>query len=1625
MPDRVRRGRWQTPHLLAALILLCAGWLTTTAADWPTFLADGQRSGASAGETTLTTGNVSQLVSKWTYKTGGPIAASPTIVGGVVYVGSWDGYEYALDAVTGALKWKTFLGITTGQSGCSPQTLGVSSAAAVTGGVVYVGGGDSYWYALDAASGNVLWRVFTGDNSAASGHYNWSSPLLYNGYAYIGVASLGDCPLVQGQLLQVSLSTHQLVNTFNVVPTGQVGGGIWTSPAVDPLTNTIFVTTGTITNYTTEPLAQAIVAIDATSLTRKDSWQLPANVQVQDSDWGTSPTLFSDATGNLMVAAINKNGYAYAWKRSNLAAGPVWQQQVAVGGICPTCGDGSVSSGAFAGGSLFLAGGNTTINGTGYPGSVRAFDPATGNVKWQHGAPKPVVPALAYANGLVIDGAGPNLEVLSAADGTLLFTYKTGGALYAAPSVSNGMIYTGGTDGNVDAFGLGASVSPPSDPNCPLGWACQDVGSPAPAGSESVSGSAWTVNAGGAGIGGSSDSFRLLTQSFSGDLQVSAQLSSLGATSPASQAGLIVRQSADPSSPYYAVLQTVSNGLTVQSRSAFGGPTTIANTVGTATPPQWLEIVRSGNQLEAATSSDGVSYTLVPGSTVTLPMPTTALAGIAVSSDLNGSSVSATIGSPSIGLPGVLPSPLPPADPCPAPWSCADVGNPLLVGDQTLSSGNWSISGAGTDINNYADQFHFVWQSLNGNGAISARVASQTNTAGAAKAGVMLRQSSGSGAAYYGAFLTPAGTIVVQDRTAQGLATSAVTSLSGTAPTYLEAARSGNTFTTYTSSDGATWTAVAGSSAVLSVSPTMLAGMAVTSANPNTMGDATLDTVVLSTSAPPPPAPCVTGWSCADIGNPTLAGNQSLNNGTWSVSGSGGDIWGSADQLHYVWQSLSGGGSVSAHITAQTNTDAWAKAGVMLRASTDPGSPNYAAYVTPGNGISVQLRTAQGGTTTKLANPAGTIPAYLQVAFNGNALSAYSSADGITWSLIAGSSVNANLGTTLLAGMAVTSHNNCCLSTATMDNVSVSTTLPAPPPPPPCPTTWSCADIGNPTPVGSQAFSGNTWTVQGGGADIWGNTDAFHYISQSLPGTGSISAHLASQTNSSGWAKAGVMIRQSSDPGAAYYAVLVTPSNGITVQTRTALGGTTIKLANPAGAAPAWLMVANNAGTFTAYTSPDGSSWTGIAGSAKALTLTAPLLAGVAVTSHNTGALSTVVADTVTLSNTVPSPPPPPCPSGNSCADIGNPTPAGTQSISGGTWTIQAGGADIWGNADAFHYIWQSLSGTGSVSAHLASQSNSGGWAKAGVMLRQSSDPGAAYYAVFVTPSNGITVQVRTAPGGATTKLANPTGVVPAWLLVANNAGTFTAYTSADGTSWYPIAGSSMAVPMTSPLLAGVAATSHNTGALSTVVADTVTVSPSIPSPPPPPPPPACPGGWSCGDVGSPALAGSQALNTTTNTWTIQAAGADIYGNADQFHYVWQTLAADGSVSARVITQTNTSAWAKTGVMLRLTTDPGSPYYAVFVTPGNGITVQVRATQGGTTTKQATATATVPIYVKITRTGTSFSASTSADNVTWTLIANSTVTVAALGGSLLEGMAATSHNAGALCTVTMDTVATS
>ena len=194
-------------------------------------------------------------------------------------------------------------------------------------------------------------------------------------------------------------------------------------------------------------------------------------------------------------------------------------------------------------------------------------------------------------------------------------------------------------------------------------------------------------------------------------------------------------------------------------------------------------------------------------------------------------------------------------------------------------------------------------------------------------------------------------------------------------------------------------------------------------------------TVSLTVVAPPPPLPVP--WTDADIGAPALAGSATYNAGVFSVNGAGADIYGTSDQFNFVSQALTGNATLTARVASQTNTSSSAKAGLMFRATSDPGSPYFAVLMTATKGVVVQWRTTQGGTTSQTSKVAGVPPLYLRIVRSANTFSAYTSSDGVTWTLVPGSSQTIALPTALLAGMAVTSHNTGALSTATFDTVAL------------------------------------------------------------------------------------------------------------------------------------------------------------------------------------------------------------------------------------------------------------------------------------------------------------------------------------------------------------------------------------------------------------------------------------------------------------------------------------------------------------------------------------------------------------------------------------------------------------
>ena len=459
-------------------------------------------------------------------------------------------------------------------------------------------------------------------------------------------------------------------------------------------------------------------------------------------------------------------------------------------------------------------------------------------------------------------------------------------------------------------------------------------------------------------------------------------------------------------------------------------------------------------------------------------------------------------------------------------------------------------------------------------------------------------------------------------------------------------------------------------------------------------------------------------------------------------------------------------------------------------------------------------------------------------------------------------------------------------------------------------------------------------------------------------------------------------------------------------------------------------------------------------------------------------------------------------PSSWSNADIGAVNAAGSFTFDGSTFTVKGSGADVYGTADAFQFVYQTLTGDGSITARVVSQSNTDVWAKAGVMLRETLGAGSTNAFVPLTPANGVVFQGRRTTGGSSTTFNyGPIVAAPYWVRLVRSGNTFSSFISPDGTTWTALGQTTLS--MASQIFVGLAVSSHHNGTLSTAVFDNVTVNTAAP-PPPDTQAPTTPTGlaatgvtassvslswnasadlpnpggsgvggyyvyrngntttpvatvsgtsftdtglaatttytyqvaafdratpvnvsapsgalsvttqntgpanWSNSDIGAVSAAGSFTFDGST--FTVKGSGADVYGTADAFQFVYQTLTGDGSITARVVSQTNTDVWAKAGVMFRETLGAGSTNAFVPLTPANGVVFQGRPTTGGsTTTFNHGPIVAAPYWVRLVRSGNTFSSSSPRTGPTWTALGQATLNMAS---QIFVGLAVSSHHNG-------------
>jgi regulation of enolase protein 1 (concanavalin A-like superfamily) len=190
-------------------------------------------------------------------------------------------------------------------------------------------------------------------------------------------------------------------------------------------------------------------------------------------------------------------------------------------------------------------------------------------------------------------------------------------------------------------------------------------------------------------------------------------------------------------------------------------------------------------------------------------------------------------------------------------------------------------------------------------------------------------------------------------------------------------------------------------------------------------------------------------------------------------------------------------------------------------------------------------------------------------------------------------------------------------------------------------------------------------------------------------------------------------------------------------------------------------------------------------------------------------------------------------PAGWLARDIGSVGGTGATGVAGGgaaaTYTLVSSGADIWGAADAFRYAYQTLVGDGTITARVSAQEDTGGWAKAGVMVRETLAAGSKHAMMMVTPGNGTALQYRSGTGGQSTNGFNTPGAkAPYWVRLRRAGNTLTASYSSDGTNW-TVQGT-VNITMQRSVFVGLAATAADNANLATVTFNNVTLTNDAPT---------------------------------------------------------------------------------------------------------------------------------------------------------------------------------------------------
>ncbi len=635
---------------------------------------------------------------------------------------------------------------------------------------------------------------------------------------------------------------------------------------------------------------------------------------------------------------------------------------------------------------------------------------------------------------------------------------------------------------------------------------------------------------------------------------------------------------------------------------------------------------------------------------------------------------------------------------------------------------------------------------------------------------------------------------------------------------------------------------------------------------------ATVTTV--TTSLPVP-------WTDSDVGATGLAGSASYSNGVFTVNGAGNDIWSSSSQFHYAYTPIIGPFTATVEVLTEQDTNAWTKAGLLATQSLNPEDVFNDIVVTPGNGIVDQQRTSFDGGPSQPGSLTGLkAPYWVRMVRNGPTLTTYAAPDGVTWTEVGTTSIS--MSDPIYIGLCDCAHTSTpTLNASTFANftitgnatyapntsVSLSGTMGE--------NNWYRSGVT--ATLSAQASGdglGNTYyTLDGSAQQTYRNPisisgDGYHilnYWSVSAAGdieavkstlvqidstpsvsTGSSTGSLVTLSETDNVSEAQIFYSVDGGATQAYAAPFnVSPTGAHTVSYYSAdeAGNQesphTLSLMSAPPVTTATLTGALNGSTYASDvvvslsasgSNPISKTYYSIDGYAPVAYTTPFTVSGWGSHSFsywsvdsagNTEAQNTQTV-TIEISSSVPAP--------WQDLDIGYVALQGSANYSGGSFLLQGSGLDIWGTYDAFHFAYLTLSGNFTISARVASETNTSNWAKYGVMVRQSLAPGSGFVDMLITPGNGAAFMHRSATGALAWSNSSSTVAAPQYVKLVRSGSTFTGYYSPNGTTWTQEG--SFTYAMTDPVVVGLAAGANNSSAIGTAQFDHVVISTSDTTPP-------------------------------------------------------------------------------------------------------------------------------------------------------------------------------------------------